>query len=85
MAAPSGRFTYMLAECFPDTDIQMAPAENLVNFKLQGLLNRCKIPQLYIGVLGDTGAGKSSTINCLLGEENVLPVNGMRVTASCII
>ncbi len=23
--------------------------------ELQGLLNRCKIPQLYIGVLGDTG------------------------------
>ncbi|KAL0020935.1 hypothetical protein WJX79_001191 [Trebouxia sp. C0005] len=85
MAAPSGRFTYMLAECFPDTDIQMAPAENLVNFKLQGLLNRCKIPQLYIGVLGDTGAGKSSTINCLLGEENVLPVNGMRACTACVV
>ncbi|DBA74384.1 TPA: hypothetical protein ACH3X1_011148 [Trebouxia sp. C0004] len=53
--------------------------------ELQGLLNRCKIPQLYIGVLGDTGAGKSSTINCLLGEENVLPVNGMRACTACVV
>ncbi len=31
------------------------------------------------------GAGKSSTINCLLGEENVLPVNGMRACTACVV
>jgi GTPase SAR1 family protein len=29
-------------------------------------------------VVGNTGAGKSTLINGLLGESNVLPTNGMR-------
>lgn len=32
--------------------------------ELQGLLQRCKVPQLYIGVLGDTGAHSSSACAC---------------------
>ncbi|KAK1633473.1 hypothetical protein BDP81DRAFT_463227 [Colletotrichum phormii] len=34
--------------------------------------------QTVIGVLGNTGDGKSSTINALLDEENLLPTNCMR-------
>ena len=35
--------------------------------------------------MGDTGAGKSSTLNGLLGEESVLPTNGMRACTAVII
>lgn len=36
-----------------------------------------------VGVVGNTGAGKSSVINALLDEERLLPTNGMRAcTAS---
>ncbi|KAK6209770.1 hypothetical protein QIS74_11354 [Colletotrichum tabaci] len=34
--------------------------------------------QTIVGVLGNTGDGKSSTINALLDEENLLPTNCMR-------
>ncbi|KAK3287363.1 hypothetical protein CYMTET_5122 [Cymbomonas tetramitiformis] len=32
--------------------------------------------QTYIGVLGATGSGKSSLINCILGEAKILPTSG---------
>ncbi|KAL0055055.1 hypothetical protein WJX82_006331 [Trebouxia sp. C0006] len=81
----------LLDEAAPDasgmSNSRIAASERATMWQkeLHGLLNRCKIPQLYIGVLGDTGAGKSSTINCLLGEENVLPVNGMRACTACVV
>ena len=42
---------------------QIAAKERAVTWRkeLQGLLNRCKVPQLYIGVLGDTGALQKRT------------------------
>ena len=38
--------------------------------ELQGLLKRCKMPQLYIGVLGDTGGHLSDRAACLLVVHN---------------
>jgi ATPase subunit of ABC transporter with duplicated ATPase domains len=40
---------------------------------------------VVIGVVGDTGAGKSSMLNALLGEEEVLPQNGMRACTACVV
>ena len=34
---------------------------------------------------GDTGSGKSSTLNALLGEVCILPTNGMRACTAAII
>ena len=34
---------------------------------------------------GTTGAGKSSMLNALLGEENILPTNGMRACTASVI
>lgn len=31
------------------------------------------------------GAGKSSTINALLGEEDIVPTNGMRACTACVV
>lgn len=40
------------------------------------LLRQTAVPSTRIGVIGDTGAGKSSLINAALGEESILPTNG---------
>jgi hypothetical protein len=52
---------------------------------LDRLRARCAAPQVLIGVVGDTGAGKSSMLNALLGEEDVLPVNGMRACTASVV
>jgi hypothetical protein len=44
-----------------------------------------KLPSSLIVVMGDTGAGKSSTLNAVLGEEDILPTNGMRACTASII
>ncbi len=36
-------------------------------------------------VLGDTGAGKSSTLNALIGERSLLPTNGMRACTASLV
>jgi hypothetical protein len=36
-------------------------------------------------VLGDTGAGKSTVINSLLGEKKLLPTNGMRACTAAVV
>eukprot|EP01114_Cavostelium_apophysatum_P012584 TRINITY_DN2852_c0_g1_i1.p1 TRINITY_DN2852_c0_g1~~TRINITY_DN2852_c0_g1_i1.p1 ORF type:complete len:1432 (-),score=454.04 TRINITY_DN2852_c0_g1_i1:258-4553(-) len=46
---------------------------------------RCRIPETVIVVMGDTGAGKSSMLNALLGEESVLPTNSMRACTAVLI
>lgn len=47
------------------------------------LLSRPQQRRTIAGVVGNTGAGKSSVINAVLDEERLLPTNGMRAcTAS---
>lgn len=46
-----------MSEPIGNVTSQIAAKERATTWRkeLQGLMNRCKIPQLYIGVLGDTG------------------------------
>lgn len=37
-----------------------------------------------VGVVGNTGAGKSSVINAILGEENLVPTSGMRACTAVV-
>lgn len=37
---------------------------------------------VVIGLMGTTGAGKSSVINAILGEKNLVPTSGMRACTS---
>ncbi|EFE35630.1 uncharacterized protein ARB_05674 [Trichophyton benhamiae CBS 112371] len=41
-------------------------------------------PTITIGVVGATGAGKSSLINALLGEKRLVPTSGMRACTAAI-
>lgn len=50
---------------------------------IKDLRERAKPTKTIVGVVGNTGAGKSSVINALLDEERLLPTNCMRAcTAS---
>ncbi|KAL1961295.1 hypothetical protein VTO42DRAFT_23 [Malbranchea cinnamomea] len=52
--------------------------------KVEGLRKRTGKPRIIIGVLGSTGAGKSSLINALLDEERLVPTSSMRACTSVI-
>ncbi|KAL1862591.1 hypothetical protein VTK73DRAFT_6744 [Phialemonium thermophilum] len=45
---------------------------------IKDLRARAQPPSVLIGVVGNTGSGKSSVINALLDEERLLPTNCMR-------
>ncbi|KAF9881435.1 tat pathway signal sequence [Colletotrichum karsti] len=50
---------------------------------IKDLQSRSKASKTIVGVVGNTGAGKSSVINALLDEERLLPTNCLRAcTAS---
>eukprot|EP00959_Pyramimonas_sp_CCMP1952_P212179 4439978-Pyramimonas_sp.AAC.2 len=47
--------------------------------ELEELRKTLTIPNMSVVVVGNTGAGKSTCLNALLGETNVLPTNGKNV------
>ena len=49
----------------PTSRIAASERATMWHNELQGLLKRCKMPQLYIGVLGDTGGRLSDCAACL--------------------
>ncbi|XP_051774701.1 nuclear GTPase SLIP-GC-like isoform X4 [Erpetoichthys calabaricus] len=54
--------------------------------KMTFILSSKKIyDNLYVGIFGKTGAGKSSLINALLNEINLLPTSGQKACTSCIV
>lgn len=46
--------------------------------RFDALKQKLKETRTVVGILGNTGAGKSSLINALLDEENIIPTNCMR-------
>ena len=43
------------------------------------------IPKTVVGVLGNTGVGKSSLLNALLGEASILPTSGSRGCTAAVV
>ncbi|KAK9813950.1 hypothetical protein WJX73_006361 [Symbiochloris irregularis] len=66
---------------------KLASKENVRHWtsELEAIRQRLAKPRTIIGVFGSTGAGKSSMLNCLLGEEDVLPTSGMRACTACVV
>ncbi|KAK2062657.1 hypothetical protein LY76DRAFT_667868 [Colletotrichum caudatum] len=51
---------------------------------IEKLQDEYHMPRFVIGVLGDTGSGKSSLVNAVLDEERVVPTNCMRACTAVI-
>ncbi|KAL5022560.1 hypothetical protein ScPMuIL_001715 [Solemya velum] len=53
--------------------------------EMLGLEKKLKLPQTVIAVVGTTGAGKSSLMNAILDQANVLPTSGMRACTAVVV
>lgn len=53
--------------------------------ELDALSKRCDAGRVMIAVVGDTGAGKSSLLNALLGEEDLLPTSSMQACTAAVV
>jgi ribosome biogenesis GTPase A len=51
---------------------------------IENLQNQAKQPKTIVGVVGNTGAGKSSVINAMLDEERLVPTNCMRACTAVV-
>ncbi|KAM4836911.1 nuclear GTPase SLIP-GC isoform 2-T4 [Thomomys bottae] len=56
----------------------------LIN-RLLVLIEKPSLDPIYIGLLGSTGAGKSSLINAIIQQAMFLPVSGESTCTSCIV
>ncbi|KLJ11534.1 hypothetical protein EMPG_13275 [Blastomyces silverae] len=60
------------------------PSENRWLKQIEELEKRGVPARVIIGVVGTTGAGKSSLINALLDEERLVPTNSMRACTAVV-
>jgi hypothetical protein len=66
------------------TSTDVPPAFLREDQKLKELQGQFKLPPTVIGVLGNTGVGKSSLLNSILGEASILPTSGSRGCTACV-
>lgn len=67
-----------------NTDASSARDVETLRNKIEKVRAEAKVGQTIIGVMGDTGAGKSSVINALLGEERIVPTNCIRACTAVV-
>jgi predicted GTPase len=61
--------------------------ETLLNHRkdLKDLQTKFSLPKTVIAVVGKMGAGKSSLINAVLDQLNILPTSGMRACTAVVV
>ncbi|KAH6642388.1 hypothetical protein C7974DRAFT_420684 [Boeremia exigua] len=64
------------AACIPDAQAYVESIDKLIP--------QAKRKRTVVGVVGNTGAGKSSVINALLDEERLVPTNCMRACTAVV-
>lgn len=61
-----------------------SPDANLWSESIDRMKEQSKRSRTVVGVVGNTGAGKSSVINALLDEERLVPTNCMRACTAVV-
>ncbi|XP_004682590.1 PREDICTED: nuclear GTPase SLIP-GC [Condylura cristata] len=79
----SSTYQKLLQAVFLDDSIPSS-VKYLIN-RLLALIEQPSWDPVYIGLLGSSGAGKSSLINALIQQEVFLPVSGESTRPSCIV
>ncbi|KAE8352011.1 hypothetical protein BDV28DRAFT_162005 [Aspergillus coremiiformis] len=69
-----------LRQLFEGTDVRMGDTD--WNAEVANVLSYSQTEKVIIGVVGATGAGKSSLINAIVDEENILVTNCMRASTA---
>ncbi|XP_076786945.1 nuclear GTPase SLIP-GC isoform X1 [Arvicanthis niloticus] len=79
----SNTYQKLIQSVFLDDSIPSG-LKYLIN-RLLALIEKPPLEPVYVGLLGITGAGKSSLINALIQQAMFLPVSGESVCTSCIV
>ncbi|XP_008826359.1 nuclear GTPase SLIP-GC [Nannospalax galili] len=79
----SNTYQKMIQSVFLDDNIPSG-VKYLIN-RLLTLIEKPPLDPIYVGLLGSTGAGKSSLINALIQQAMFLPVSGESICTSCIV
>nr|XP_044986479.1 nuclear GTPase SLIP-GC [Jaculus jaculus] len=79
----SNTYQKMIHSVFLD-DCIPSGVKYLIN-RLLALIEKPSLDPIYIGLLGSTGAGKSSLINAIIQQAMFLPVSGENTCTSCIV
>ena len=64
--------------------VQAVPEIEQLKMTIKEVKGTLRAERVIVGVVGDTGAGKSSVINALLDEECIVPTNCMRACTAVI-
>ncbi|XP_033085281.1 nuclear GTPase SLIP-GC isoform X2 [Trachypithecus francoisi] len=79
----SNTYQKLIQSVFLDDSIPNG-VKYLIN-RLLALIEKPTVDPIYIGLLGSTGAGKSSLINAIIQQAMFLPVSGESICTSCIV
>ncbi|KAI6299252.1 hypothetical protein MCOR33_004782 [Pyricularia grisea] len=74
----------LLQELWPVVHDLNSPSGNRHLKTIEGLLQAGKRTRTVIGVVGSTGSGKSSVLNAILNESQLLPTNCMRACTASV-